>query len=63
MKKYLVLCLKKEKKLDNLVSSGFIDTFRYFNKEPSNYGGIINCRKIKKYKLENRLFFYITTFS
>jgi exonuclease III len=54
MKKYPVLCLKKEKKLDNLVSSGFIDALRYFNKEPDNYGGIINCCKIKEHKLENR---------
>ncbi|MCA6084918.1 exodeoxyribonuclease III [Candidatus Endomicrobiellum agilis] len=28
---------EEREKLDNLVSSGFIDTFRYFNKEPGNY--------------------------
>ncbi|MDR3257088.1 MAG: exodeoxyribonuclease III [Endomicrobium sp.] len=28
---------KEREKLDNLVLAGFIDTFRYFNKEPNNY--------------------------
>jgi exodeoxyribonuclease-3 len=28
---------EEREKLDNLVSSGFVDAFRYFNKEPGNY--------------------------